>query len=280
MLSYRHGFHAGNHADILKHLTLCLLLRALIRKDKPCCVTDTHAGGGIYDLNSPFAAKNREYHSGIDKIRDNPLLPRLVPEYFEVLKKLQQRQQSLFPGSPYFEQQLLRPDDRICLIDLHPAEFAALKENFGRDKRISIHCRDGFEALEALLPPRPRRGLCLVDPAYEDRREYHLLVKYLKIGLKHWQNGCFAVWYPVLGRLRDHSKNLVQELHRLNFPLLQAELRICAQGEDLGMCGSGMLILNYPFGLEKELNPVMAELFKCLSHKDGGAVLRLLNPRG
>lgn len=279
MLSYRHGFHAGNHADILKHFTLCLLLRALLRKDKPCSLTDTHAGAGIYDLNSTFAAKNREYQSGISKIGDNPVLAKLVPEYFEVLKKLRARGGSLCPGSPFFGQQLLRGDDRICLIDLHPAEYAALKTNFGSDPRISIHRRDGFQALEALLPPRPRRGLCFIDPAYEVRSDYHNLVKYLKTGLKRWDNGIFAVWYPVLGRLRDHSKNLVQELRRLNFPLLQAELRICAQAEDLGMCGSGMLILNYPFALEKELSPVLAELFKCLCHRDGGAILKIHNPR-
>lgn len=279
MLSYRHGFHAGNHADIIKHLTLCLLIRSLNQKDKPYCLIDTHSGGGVYSQDSTFAQKNAEFRTGLNRILDDARLKTLVPEYFQSLEALRQNGAHLIPGSPYLEQRLLRENDRLVLNDLHPSEQQSLHRLFGRDQRVTIQNRDGYEALGGLLPPTPRRGLCFIDPSYEEKNEYHELVKGIKKGIARWATGIYAVWYPVLGRLIDHSKELTQDLRRLGLPMLQAELRVMPQQEERGMCGSGMLILNYPFGLDRELEDLMGPLYKALCDEGGEARLRVLNPR-
>lgn len=279
MLSYRHGFHAGNHADIIKHLTLCLLIRSLNQKDKPYCLIDTHSGGGVYSQDSTFAQKNAEFRTGLNRILDDARLKTLVPEYFRSLEALRKDGAHLIPGSPYLEQRLLRENDRLVLNDLHPSEQQSLHRLFGRDQRVTIQNRDGYEALGGLLPPTPRRGLCFIDPSYEEKNEYHELVKGIKKGIARWATGIYAVWYPVLGRLIDHSKELTQDLRRLGLPMLQAELRVMPQQEERGMCGSGMLILNYPFGLDRELEDLMGPLYKALCDEGGEARLRVLNPR-
>ncbi len=279
MLSYRHGFHAANHADILKHMILCLLLRALNRKEKPYSIIDTHSGSGIYNLKSAMALKNQEFRSGIQRVINNKGLKKIVPEFFEVLEQLRAVDEQAYPGSPYFSASLMRDFDKLTLIDLHPTEFENLRRNFRRDERINIQNRDGLEALGAILPPMPRRGMCFIDPAYEEKNDYHALVKALKVGLSRWSTGVYAVWYPVLGKLKDHSKNLVSDIKRLNVPLIQAELRVDEQDEVYGMCGSGMLILNYPYGLDKDLSALISELYKCLCNEKGEAKLKILVPQ-
>ena len=279
MLSYRHGFHAANHADILKHMILCLLLRALNRKEKPYSIIDTHSGSGIYNLSSAMALKNQEFRSGIKRVINNKGLKKIVPEFFEVLEQLKAADEQAYPGSPYFSASLMRDSDKLTLIDLHPTEFENLRRCFRRDERINIQNRDGLEALGAILPPTPRRGMCFIDPAYEEKNDYHALVKALKVGLSRWSTGIYAVWYPVLGKLKDHSKNLAADIKRLNVPLIQAELRVNEQDEVYGMCGSGMLILNYPYGLDKELSALMSELYKCLCNEKGEAKLKILVPQ-
>lgn len=281
MLSYRHGYHAGNHADVLKHMILCLVLRSLNQKDKPYSVIDTHAGAGVYALNSVFASKNKEYLDGINKIISNKKLRELVPEYYDVIKSINENDNEVayYPGSPLFECALTREDDHLTFIDLHPAEIDTLKNNFRRDRRVNIQRRDGFEALNALLPPSPRRGLCVIDPSYEEKNDYPELIKYLKIAIKKWNIGNFLIWYPVLARTIDHSKKLVQDIKRLNLPLLQAELQIEPQAEDIGMCGSGVLLINYPFGIDSIIEAVMNELFITLGQNEAKAKVKILNER-
>ncbi len=280
MLSYRHGFHAANFADVLKHMTLCLLLRSLNAKDKPYSVIDTHAGAGIYDLASAWAEKNQEFKSGYVKILGNEKLKALVPEYYAAIAKLQQEKgPQAYPGSPYFEQCALRENDHLLLSDLHPTDEQILWENFHKDSRISVQRRDGLESLNAILPPVPRRGLCFIDPAYEEQNDYYEVVKAIRHGLKRWGTGIFCLWYPVLGRLSDHSKNLAQELKRLNLPLLQAEINVKAQEEERGMNGAGLLILNFPYNLDKELGSVLSELAKCLCQSTGSCRLKVLNEK-
>ncbi|MGN0902162.1 MAG: 23S rRNA (adenine(2030)-N(6))-methyltransferase RlmJ [Succinivibrio sp.] len=279
MLSYKHGFHAGNFADVLKHMTLCLLMRSLNRKEKPYIVIDTHSGSGLYRLDSAMSQKNLEYKSGISIIENNEVLKRLVPEYYQVLDKVRSDIKNSYPGSPMFETMLGRDCDKFTLIDLHPSEFENLRSNFKRDHRCHIECRDGLEALNAILPPTPRRGMLFIDPAYEEKNEYIELVKAVKKGLNKWNTGMAVIWYPVLGKLKDYSKNLTNDLRRLNLPLLQAELCVEKQDEVYGMCGSGMLIINYPYNLDEELAPVMDELYKSLCNEDGQAKLKVINQR-
>lgn len=279
MLSYKHGFHSGNHADILKHMVICLLMRALNRKDKPYIVIDTHSGSGLYKLDGFMAQKNQEFKSGISKIKDNKKLRELVPEFYEVYDEVNQESGNFYPGSPMFETKLGRDTDKFTLIDLHPNEFENLRNNFKRDRRCNIQNRDGLEAMNALLPPTPRRGMVVIDPAYEEKNEYIDLVKAIKNAHSKWNTGIFAIWYPVLGKLRDHSKNLTQDLRRLNIPMLQVELCVEPQEEVFGMCGSGMLILNYPYGIDNDLSPIVDELYQSLSKKGGSARLKVLNPQ-
>lgn len=279
MLSYRHLYHAGNHADVLKHLTLCLMLRHLNVKDKPYCLIDTHAGAGVYELRCAEAQKNLEFQSGVERIADCKALMQSVPEYYEVLHKAHQRSPSCYPGSPYFAASLSRESDKLWFFELHPRDEQSLFEQFRQDPRITVQRRDSLAALKAILPPQPRRGLCFIDPAFEEQNEYYEVLKALKSALKRWNTGIFALWYPVLGRLRDYSKNLRSESRRLNVPLLQLELRVSAQGEDLGMCGSGLLIYNYPFGLEKELSSVLQILKPLLCSRDGLTELNVLVPQ-
>lgn len=279
MLSYRHGYHAGNHADVLKHITLCLILRCLEMKEKPYSVVDTHAGGGLYSEDSVFASKNREYMTGIEKIRKSEKLRAIVPEYFKVIDELAKEDPKAIPGSPWFESELTRDCDRVTLIDLHPSEIDTLKEVFHRDHRINVQKRDAMEAMGGVLPPTPRRGLCFIDPSYEEKGDFEAMVKALKKALSKWNTGIYAIWYPVLSRMADHSKNLVQEIKRLGHPLLQAELRVKKQEEEIGMCGSGMLVLNYPYALIEPLKAATAVLGKELCDSNGSSAFKILNPR-
>ena len=154
-----------------------------------------------------------------------------------------------------------------------------MKKNFNRDIRVNIQRRNGFEALNALVPPSPRRGLCVIDPSYEEKSDYLELVKYIKIAIKKWNVGSFFIWYPVLARTIDHSKKLVQDIKRLNLPLLQAELQIETQEEDIGMCGSGILLINYPFGIETKIEEIMNELYKVLGNEGAKAKVKILNEK-
>lgn len=284
MLSYRHGFHAGNHADVLKHMVVCLIMRSLLEKDKPFTVIDTHAGAGLYDLTSNFARKNSEFNTGLGLIKDNQRLQELIPEYYEVIAKAQEEPDAhrgnMYPGSPYFEYALARPSDSIFLNDTHPSEFESLLQIFKRKRNVRVELRRCQETINALLPPLKKRGLILIDPPYEDAQEYHWTVDAVKKGLGRFEQGIYAVWYPVLGRINDHSKNLVQAIKRLNRPLLQVELCVSEQQEEWGMCGSGMLIVNYPYQIDTKLEPIVDELYQVLCDpQHGSAKLEVLNQK-
>ncbi|MCR5085295.1 MAG: 23S rRNA (adenine(2030)-N(6))-methyltransferase RlmJ [Succinivibrionaceae bacterium] len=282
MLSYRHAFHSGNHADCLKHLTLCLLLGMLTQKDKPLSYLDTHAGAGAYDLRGEFASRNREYQGGVAKIMGNARLRELVPGYYAALAALnpdlpEGAAPRAYPGSPTLAAALCRECDRLLLNELHPADHKALEQRFRHDPRVAVHRRDAYEALGALLPPTPRRGLCLIDPSYEVQGEIHSLLKALKGALAKWQVGIFAIWYPVLARELDYSKNLTHAISRLGPELLQVEMRVGPQPEGHGMCGSGMLILNPPYQLKERLGEMMDALYPALASEGGAARLAVFN---
>ena len=279
MLSYKHAFHSGNHADIIKHMTLCLLIRALNQKNKPYTLIDTHSGSGLYKLDGFMAQKNQEYKTGITKVLQSDKLKQLVPEFFEVYDKVNLQVENSYPGSPMFESMLSRECDKLTLIDLHPNEFENLRNNFKKDRRCNVQCRDGLEALNAILPPIIKRGLILIDPAYEEKNEYFALVKAVKQALQKWNTATIAIWYPVLARQRDQSKKLTNDIRRLNYPLLQVELCIQEQEEEFGMCGSGMLILNYPYNLDEQLSDVVEELYHLLGKKGANARLKVINAK-
>ena len=270
MLSYRHAFHAGNHADVLKHFVEVQLLRYLAQKDKPFWYIDTHAGAGCYALDSGYAAQNAEYESGIARLWLRDDLPAPLAEYVELVKRLNpDGQLKLYPGSPLIALELLREQDRMRLFELHPSDSEILRENFaerivGHKAQALIQVADGFGALKALLPPPPRRALVLIDPPYEDKQDYRRVIAALREGLKRFANGIYAVWYPRLQRAE--AKQLPGQLKEIpaeNWLHVALNVRAC-DPDGFGMHGSGMFIVNPPWVLHGILQETMPYLIRHL----------------
>lgn len=276
MLSYRHAFHAGNHADVLKHFIEVQLLGYLAQKDKPFWYIDTHAGAGCYSLDSGYATQNAEYESGIARLWERDDLPAALAEYVALVKRINpDGKLKLYPGSPLVALELLREQDRMRLFELHPADSEILRQNFakkiiGRDTQVLMQTADGFAALKALLPPPPRRALVLIDPPYEDKQDYQRVVAALREGLKRFAGGVYAVWYPQLQRAE--SRQLPDQLKQLPVKSwLHVSLSVQTPNEDgFGMYGSGMFILNPPWLLRGVLQEVMPYLAQVLGQNGAG----------
>ncbi len=286
MLSYRHAFHAGNHADVLKHVVMMQLLRYLNQKDTPYMYIDTHAGAGVYALDGGYAAKNAEFESGVAPLWSRKDLPPVLHEYIQMIKKMNPSGKlRYYPGSPYVADKVMREADRLRLFELHPADARILQDNFRkveahaaeqgiratvRGKRIMIQKGDGFLGLKALLPPPSRRGLVLIDPPYEDKSDYKRVKDTLQDALVRFATGTYAVWYPVLHRME--SRQLPDKLKRLQANgWLNVTLSIAEASPDgFGLHSSGMFVINPPFGLEAMLNELMPFLVKTLG-RDSGA---------
>ncbi len=276
MLSYRHAFHAGNHADVLKHFVEVQLLRYLAQKDKPFWYIDTHAGAGCYALDTGYATQNAEYETGIARLWERNDLPTTLAEYVALIKRFNpDGQLKLYPGSPLIALELMREQDRLRLFELHPTDSAILQENFAEHgARVLLQEADGFGALKALLPPPPRRALVLIDPPYEDKQDYKRVVTALREGLKRFANGMYAVWYPQLQRAE--ARELPEQLKKLPVQnWLNVALSVQAPSADgFGMHGSGMFIVNPPWVLHGMLQEVMPYLVKQLG-QDAGAAFTL-----
>lgn len=266
MLSYRHAFHAGNHADVLKHFIEVQLLRYLSQKDKPFWYIDTHAGAGCYELDSGYATQNAEYESGIARLWDRDDLPAPLADYVALVKRINaDGEMKLYPGSPLVALELLREQDKMRLFELHPTDSELLHENFsGYGSQVLMQTADGFGALKSLLPPPPRRALVLIDPPYEDKQDYQRVVSAVNEGLKRFANGVYAVWYPQLQRAE--AQQLPAQLKQLPVKSwLHVALSVQGLSEDgFGMYGSGMFILNPPWLLHGVLQEVMPYLVKHL----------------
>ncbi|MEY3666563.1 MAG: hypothetical protein RL572_103 [Pseudomonadota bacterium] len=266
MLSYRHGFHAGNHADVLKHLVLLGLLEKLAAKDKPFTCIDSHGGAGLYDLFNAHAQTNREYASGILPLWSARPRDPLLTHYIARVRACNPDQRLRhYPGSPILIQGELREHDRLHVLELHPTEQISLQERLGQDRRVRLHLRDAFEGLLALTPPEPRRGMALMDPSYEDKKDYQRAHGTLVKLQRRWPVGILALWYPLLARERDHSRWLCAALSRENLPdMLQLELRVAPQGEEFGMHGSGMIVINTPWQFREHMQASLEELVTIL----------------
>lgn len=275
MLSYRHAFHAGNHADVLKHFIEVQLLRYLAQKDKPFWYIDTHAGAGCYALDSGYATQNAEYQGGIARLWERDDLPVPLADYVALVKRINpDGQMKLYPGSPLVALELLRKQDRMRLFELHPADSEILRENFaGHDAQVLVQTADGFAVLKALLPPPPRRALVLIDPPYEDKQDYQRVVSALREGLKRFANGVYAVWYPQLQRAE--ARQLPEQLKKLPVKSwLHVALSVQTPSEDgFGMRGSGMFVLNPPWVLHGVLQQAMPYLVRRLGQDDGAAFM-------
>jgi len=256
VLSYLHSYHAGNFADVHKHLALVLLLRRLQEKDTPLCYVDSHAGRGLYDLAGAEAQKTREADAGILRLCAAPNPPDTVRDYLDLVASFNDGDAVRnYPGSAALAQGMLREQDRAMLLELHPREFPALGRFIGRDRRIAIHARDCYEGLPALVPPAIRRGLVLIDPSYEIKREYNEAGTLLCKTLDRWGNAVYLLWYPLLAAGRHRF--LLNELAKCSPPrMLCSELKIDS-GTD-ALLGSGLVIVNTPWQFETRLRDAMA----------------------
>ena len=270
MLSYRHAFHAGNFADVFKHALLVQLIRALRRKDKPFCVFDTHAGAGCYDLNAPLAQKNCEFVGGIGRLWTQTGLSSELADYVARVRAFNpDGPLRVYPGSPRIARALLRPGDRLTLTELHPTEHVALQTEFAGDRQVAVHHQDGYAALRALLPPPERRGLVLVDPAYELKIEFDRLTEAVRVIHRRWANGIIALWYPILDRAP--SLRWQRTLQTLAIPaMLCVELGLYPYDGPPGLHGCGMILVNPPWQLDETLDRLLPELLQCLRVGDHG----------
>jgi len=272
MLSYLHGYHAGGHADVLKHVVLVALLAQLTAKDKPLRFVDTHAGAGGYDLRSAVAQKNREYLGGIGKLWNATDAPVPVARWLELVRRYNDGAQKLvrYPGSPWLARESLRPGDSLYLFELHPAEHRALEQKLGADRRVTVLRQNGLEACVGLVPPPERRGLVLIDPSYEVKDEHSDVLDALTKAHRRFATGTYAIWYPVLER------RWVQRLERAVRatgiePLTLYELCVAPDASGRGLTGSGMLIVNPPWTLGDEMNDALPWLARALGVEGRGS---------
>ncbi|MBN9218766.1 MAG: 23S rRNA (adenine(2030)-N(6))-methyltransferase RlmJ [Mesorhizobium sp.] len=267
-MNYRHAYHAGNFADVVKHVVLTRLLEYLKQKDKAFRVIDTHAGIGRYDLSSVEAQKTGEWQSGIGKLIGAPLdagAAALLAQYLETVRSLN-REGGVrkYPGSPLLARNLLRKQDRLSAIELHPKDAAKLKAEFAGDFQTRVMELDGWLALGAHLPPKEKRGLVLIDPPFEEEGEFSRLVDGLVKAHKRWPGGIYALWYPIKDRKAVIAFR--KALKQSGIPkLLDIEFEIRPASTEPSLDGTGMVVVNPPFTLESELRTVLPALHNMLA---------------
>ena len=274
MLSYRHSFHAGNHADVVKHIVQSLILNSLKQKDKPFVYHDTHSGVGRYDLTHEWSEKTGEYKQGIARLwsmnEDNQKdLPEELQSYLDSISTLDNGEKLRFyPGSPRVARAHLREQDRMVLTELHPADHPLLEQEFHRDRQVSIYKEDGFQRLKGSLPPKERRGLVLIDPPYELAKEYRDVVTAIAQSHKRWATGIYAIWYPVVNRC--DIEDMIEGLEGLGIrKILQIELGVSPDTNERGMTASGMIVINPPWMLERQMNDILPVLKEAIAPATG-----------
>ncbi|NLS14441.1 23S rRNA (adenine(2030)-N(6))-methyltransferase RlmJ [Vibrio sp. SM6] len=273
MLSYRHSFHAGNHADVIKHIVQSLILETLKQKEKPFVYHDTHSGAGRYDLTHEWSEKTGEYKQGIGRIWHNGEIKSLVPGYFAAIEALNPTlaaNESLryYPGSPRVARAQIREQDRIVLTELHSSDYPLLQQEFARDRHVTIYQEDGFRRLKASLPPAERRGLVLIDPPYELAKEYRDVVKAIGESYKRWATGIYAIWYPVVNRAT--IDDMIDGLKALGIrKILQLELGVSPDTNERGMTASGMIVINPPWTLESQMQTILPALQHAIAPATG-----------
>lgn len=272
-MNYRHVFHAGNFADVFKHVLLTRLLVYLTRKETPLRYIDTHAGVGLYDLSSPDAQKTGEWREGIGRLLDAPVAPAaadLLLPYLDIVREIFPTDgPAAYPGSPRLAARLLRHNDKLMLCELHPQDARKLEAAMGRDRRVKIDTRDGYEALNAFVPPPERRGLVLIDPPFEQRDEFDRMLNALLSAHRKWSTGVFALWYPLKdlpGAGRFCRAVAGAGIRRV----LRLEMEVAPYDPDGPMSGCGLLVVNPTHGLEAEARLLLPELARILGSGRGG----------
>lgn len=284
-MNYRHAFHAGNHADLLKHALLDAALRLMSQKPKPLVVVDAFAGAGLYDLRlDERADRTGEWRSGVDRLwargsrgANDPLAP-----FLSRLAEWNPPDEAFrwYPGSPALALAALRAEDKLLAVEKHPEEAATLRARVGSDRRARIYAEDGWAALRSFLPPTPRRGLVIIDPPYEAQGEFERLAAALSDGLRRWAAGVFLLWYPIKTEFEHQDWAESLEAASGAAPLLQTSLMVRKEGE-AGLIGSGLAIANPPFGFDAVSDAIGAEMSSLLTeaHADGFRQTWLRAPR-
>jgi len=274
MLSYRHGFHAGNHADVLKHLVYQFVLSYMGQKDKPFSIVDTHAGAGAYQLDSEFSSKNKEYDTGIGKLWQLPAegMPEAVKNYVDAVRRFniehEHHDLALYPGSPWFAMDALPLEGKAFFHELHPTDFELLRQFVRTNRYRKVINEDGFVASIGLLPPPSKRGVTIIDPPYEIKDDYQRVVAYAQASYKRFSNGVTLIWYPVVERSRIVEIERALENSKLkNIQLF--EFNVAPDSEQRGMTGSGMIVINPPWTLKKTMDRVLPYLIETLSPDEG-----------
>ena len=274
MLAYRHAFHAGNHADVLKHSVLTLVLRYMNTKDKAYRLIDTHAGAGGYSLEGRYALKKGEFEQGIARLWARDDLPEALADYVGLVRGFNpQGALEQYPGSPAFAQMLLRAQDQLRLFELHPTEFKILASYLGDTKGAEVKNADGFESLKGQLPPPSRRAVVLMDPSYEGHGDYPRVIASLREALSRFAEGVYMVWYPQVSKLE--AAQLPKRLEALA-PKAWLHVRLTVQQPDsqgFGLAGSGIFIINPPYNLHDQVIRLMPYLVDVLGQYDGANYL-------
>mgnify|MGYP003513908944 FL=1 len=279
MLSYQHSYQAGNHADILKHFVLSYVMEYLNKKEKPYTFFDTHSASGVFDLLDNKSLKTLEAQNGILKLINQNDLPQQLDVYLNVVKE--NLKNNIYFGSPKIEEFFIRQQDTLILSELHPTEFQNLKNNFHKtSKNVQIHNRNGWEMIKALTPPKTKRGAVLIDPSYEQKEDYEIAAKTISFINKKWSNGIILLWYPLLKYRQDDINLMIQSIcnnvKENNQNTEIANLQLCIADKDSHtevelaenaevnkiprLYGSGMLVINAPYLLKENTEPVIKYL--------------------
>jgi 23S rRNA (adenine2030-N6)-methyltransferase len=267
-VNYRHAFHAGNFADVFKHIVLVRVLLHLIQKDTPFRVIDTHAGIGRYDLTRDEANRTSEWRAGIGRLMANPpggAAGELLAPYLDLVRADNRGALKSYPGSPAIAQALCRTQDRMIFCELHPDDYAALRRNAGRDRRAKTAEVDGWTALKAYLPPKERRGAVLIDPAFEQPDEFRRLADGLQEACRRWATGIYLLWYPI--KNREEVRLFQRRIAGLQIPkILHVEFDVGAQTKNEALHACALAIVNPPWPLEDELKSILPALVRVLGN--------------
>ncbi|WP_152226729.1 23S rRNA (adenine(2030)-N(6))-methyltransferase RlmJ [Pseudomonas sp. SCB32] len=268
-MNYRHAYHAGNHADVFKHIALARIVALMARKDTPFAYLDSHSGVGLYDLLGDEASRTGEWESGIGRLWERDDLPELVQDYLEVVRALNpDGGLEFYPGSPELARRLTRPQDRVLLNELHPEDGRLLKANMGGERRISVHQGDGWLLPRAFLPVSEKRGVLLIDPPFEQGDDLERCVAALDEAIGRMRQTVVAIWYPI--KDRRQLKRFYQRLENSSAPkLLRAELCVHPADTAERLNGSGLVIANPPWPLDEELRGLLPWLAGTLAQSEG-----------
>lgn len=274
MFSYRHGFHAGNHADVLKHIVLTHILQYYNQKDAPYYFVDLHAGAGLYDLEGQWAQKIGEYIDGIARVWEAKSPPPAVTQYLDLIRDLNpDGHLRIYPGSPWLALEACRSQDKLRLFEMHPNEADILRQNLDQrayrvPRQTAVFGDDGFAGLKGHIPPPTRRAIVLFDPSYEDKHDYRRVVETMKDAMLRFPTGCYAIWYPQIQR--REAQELPRQLEKLaGQNWTHVSLTVHKPGsEGLGLHGSGVFVINPPWTLTATMKETLPWLVRSLGQDE------------